>query len=158
MGQRITGLIRVTAISLLTCCSGCVFFEDLPPPDLTWSAMVPKDQTYGFNLAKASDEEATASRRARAYLAGYLPVSREEFIQRLELQHFSCWSTGSGTKCSYTRARPPEPCIGSVRVSVEVSFLNVTDRISTITEKDIDVVALVMPDQEHVDNRGCFPL
>lgn len=152
--------IRLVAVFLPIFCTACAIFEQLPPPDLIWSAVATEGVVYAGSgrFVDESGDQKAASRRAYTYLLRYLPASRADFIQSLEQQHFSCMDASSTTKCSYTKARLPQPCLTSTRVSIQVSFPDGSDQTTEITGKDIDVAALVTPDEESVDNRGCFPL
>jgi hypothetical protein len=156
-----TKAIQLTALFLLIFLSACAIFEELPPPDPIWSAVATTEGVVYAGSGRFVDESGdhrAASQRAYIYLQRYLPATKADFIRSLRQQHFSCVDTGSGTKCSYTNARPPEPCLLSVRVSIEVSFPDGPSQTKEITGKDIDVVALMTPDEESADDRGCFPL
>jgi hypothetical protein len=107
---------------------------------------------------KASRDQAAATQRARTYLTGSLPQPSEIFIQNLERQKFDCSVYGPGWACIYSKARPPAPCFTALRVSIEVNIPNNSNNLGVIATKDVDVAALVTPDYDYKDDRGCMPL
>jgi hypothetical protein len=156
----------ITFILATFLCAGCAPFQTLPPGDPVWQAAVGDRNPFVLSgaptppLPKASVDQHQATERVKAYLGKSLPVSAHDLVEKLRRQNFSCdlYGGGVGWECDYTRAHPPEPCVESLRVSVEVNFPTTEYDWNTVTPQDMDVAAMVIPDPDHGDDRGCLPM
>jgi hypothetical protein len=104
------------------------------------------------------------SRRAREFLAAALPLTVDDFKEQLIKSGFQCVIQENRWDCTYTKSRPPRPCVVSYWVSVEVDFPYQLETQPPggnnlmVSERDIDVAAMAVPDPDHPDSRGCLPL
>jgi hypothetical protein len=144
--------------------SGCdLIVGELPPADPIWTAAIGPNGMNSFEPAKlqtgqtamtiigAADAQRMASERVRFFLAKSLPMSFEDFMAFARRSGLTC----ERNECHYSKARSPQPCTSSLRVSIEMLVGAEANRM--VSASSIDVQALITRDDEP-DNRGCFPL
>lgn len=157
--SKILMLRLAFGVGFFLCLTSCsLFIGTLPKPDPIWKAAVgfgPHDAKGCLVILGQPPDCLTSHERVMRYLSTFFPSTPQNFSLALQEIGFECEPNEQAWSCSYSKSQAPEPCVGSIRVSIKIHF----SQESPIIEKEKIILRMAADkDPDGPDNRGCFPL